>query len=131
MATEVYAFQVTIPVGTPIATPLRQAITIPVRKVDVLEVKIPPGPSGVMGFAITMRGINVMPLVAGTWIVTDNEEIRWPIDELPTSGDWQLSGYNTGDWPHTVFLRWLVGQPDAIPAATLLTSTTMQALSSG
>lgn len=131
MASEVYAFQVTIPAGTALATPFRQLVTFPVRKVDTLEVTIPPGPAGNMGFAITMRGINVMPLVPNTWIVTDNERIRWDITDLPTSGDWQVSGYNTGTFDHTVYLRWLVGLTNTPGTVPLLGQTSFSALSSG
>lgn len=108
MAIEVRAFQVTIPAGTPITTPFRQSIKFPVRKVDVLEWRVPPGPSGLMGFAVSMGGVNVLPTVPGTYIVADDEHSEWSLTDLPDSGDWQVSGYNTGVFDHTVYLRWLV-----------------------
>lgn len=130
-ASEVYTFQVTIPPGTPQTTPFRQSITIPVRQVDTLEIVVPPGPSGLMGFAITMGGVNVMPLQSGQYIVTDDQKITWPIVGLPTSGAWQLSGYNTDVWPHTVYLWFLVDQVET-PGNTpgLMSIVSMQQLSS-
>lgn len=130
MASQVFSFQVTIPPGTPLATPFRQNITLPDRKVDILEITVPPGPGGAMGFAITTRGINVIPTVAGTYIVTDDRHISWPLTDQPTSGDWEVSGYNTGVWPHTVYLDWLVDLVDIPASQPLLTQVTLQQLSS-
>jgi len=129
VASEVYSFQVTIPAGTAITAPFRQSLTIPVRKIDTLEIVVPPGPSGLMGFAITMGGINVMPIQSGQYIVTDDQKITWPIDNLPTSGAWQLSGYNTDVWPHSVYIWFLVDQVPRAGQGALLLSTSMQALS--
>lgn len=129
MASEVYSFQVTVPAGTAQNAPFRQSLTLPVRKVDTLEIVVPPGPSGQMGFAITMGGINVMPIQSGQYIVTDDQKISWPITDLPTSGAWQLTGYNTDVWPHSVYLWFLVDQVDRPTAGALLGITSMQALS--
>lgn len=108
MAIEVWAFQVTIPAGTPQSALFRQSITMPVRKVDILEWRVPPGPSGLMGFAVTMGGVTVIPHSPGTFIVADDERSEWSLTDLPDSGAWQVSGYNTGVFDHTVYLRWLV-----------------------
>lgn len=108
MAIEVRPFQVTIPAGTLQTALFRQDMAFPVRKVDTLEIVVPPGPSGLMGFAVTMGGVNVLPTVPGTFIVTDDEKIRWPLTGLPDSGAWQLSGYNTDLFDHSVYVRWLV-----------------------
>jgi len=130
VASEVYTFQATIPAGTAQATPFRQSLTIPVRKVDTLEIVVPPGPSGQMGFAITMGGVNVLPLQSGQYIVTDDQKITWPIENLPTSGAWQLTGYNTDVWPHTVYLWFLVDQVSMPGTQPLLTSVSLSGLSS-
>lgn len=130
MASEVYTFQVTIPPGTQQSLPYRQSLTLPVRKIDTLEIVVPPGPSGQMGFAITMGGVNVMPLQSGQYIVTDDQKITWPIENLPTSGAWQLSGYNTDVWPHSVYVWFLAGPVDAPTSAGLLSIASMQSLSS-
>lgn len=130
MSSEVYTFQVTIPPGTPQLTPFRQQLTMPVRKIDTIEVVVPPGPSGLMGFAITMGGINVMPIQPNQYLVTDDQKISWPLANLPTSGAWELSGYNTDVWPHAVYVWFLVDQVPTVQSGPLLLSTTMQAISS-
>jgi hypothetical protein len=130
MAIQVFAFQVTIPAGTAQASPFRQSTQLPERQVSTLEITVPPGPSGLMGFAITMGGVNVLPVSPGTFIVTDDERISWPLTGLPTSGAWQVSGYNTDVWPHTVYLRWLVDLVTQQPSSPLLSGVTLSGLSS-
>lgn len=119
MAQELYAFQVTIPAGTPVSSPVVTNVTLPVRSLSALEVIVPPGPMGFMGFAVTMGGVHVLPINAGTYIVTDDEVIHWPVSDLPTSGAWQVTGYNTDVFDHTVYLRFLV---DLIPTPRALSA---------
>lgn len=129
MAREVRAFVATIPAGTAQATPVRISVAFPVRKVDSLEIIVPPGPSGLMGFAITMAGVNVIPVVAGTYIVTDDERITWPLDGLPDSGAWQVSGYNTDVFDHSVYLRWLVDIVTTPPGLSVVAGASLAQLS--
>lgn len=129
-ANEIRGFSVTIPAGTLQSAPLRQSITMPPRIVDTLQVIIPPGPSGLMGFAITMGGVNVLPIQPGTFIVTDNEKITWPLTGLPDSGAWQLTGYNTGVFDHTVYLRWLVNQIGSEPTRSPIENIDLSLLAS-
>lgn len=130
MAREVWSFQVSIPAGTPQITPVRISTTIPIRRPEVLQVIVPPGPAGSMGFAITMGGVNVIPVQPGAFLVTDNERIEWPLTDLPTSGAWQVSGYNTGNFAHSIFLRWLVDVVQSPSAASPLSNISLDLLSS-
>jgi hypothetical protein len=102
---EVYAFAVTIPAGTPVGSPFTQNLSMPVRVVRAIDWRVPPGPAGMMGWALALAGQNVIPVNNGGWIITDNEYDTWNIDLYPTSGAWQLRGYNTGLFPHTVFVN--------------------------
>lgn len=127
---EVYRFQVTIPAGTAQTTPFRQDTVIPVRTVNTVEIRVPPGPSGLMGFALTMGGVNVLPQQAGAYIVTDDESISWPLDGLPDTGAWQLTGYNTDVFDHTVYLRFLVDVVPAGPSTSAVGGASLADLSS-
>lgn len=130
MAREIYAFDITIPASTAKSLPYTADITMPVRQVDTIEIVVPPGPSGLMGFAVAMNGVNVLPKVAGTFIVTDNETISWPVDGLPTSGDWSIIGYNTDDFDHTIYLRWLVDLITGSTQTSIVGMSTLGQLSS-
>ena len=53
----------------------------------------------------------------GTFIVTDNHSDIWTVVNQPDSGQWEVTGYNTDVYPHTVYLDFflsLVGQAPSV-----------------
>lgn len=127
MAQEIRSFQVLTPTGTLAASPLVTDLSFPPRTVQQVEITVPPGPSGLVGFALGLAGQPIIPLNAGEWIVTDDERISWPLVDYPNSGAWQLTTYNLGDYDHTIYVRFLLAVIDTsgssgaqpIPAAAL------------
>lgn len=113
-AVEIRSFAALIPAGTAIAAPITVPLTMPTREVLWIEVKVPPGPSGLMGFNLGSAGQQVIPTGAGSWIVTSDESFRWDLTGEIDSGAWELHGYNIGVYPHTVYLRFAV----ILPAVT-------------
>src|SRR5487761_287165 len=113
------------------ASALVTDLVMPPRIVVEIDIKVPPGPRGEMGFALWASGLTVIPEQASTWIVADDEEISWPLQDQIDSGGWQLAAYNLGQYDHTVYLRFLVSPttspavgvgPQPIPAAQLSSS---------
>lgn len=102
MAVEIRDFTVTIPAGTAISAHFSASLAIPPRVVTQINVRVPPGPRGEVGFSIASGGINIIPVTNGDFIVTDNEDLIYPLEQTITSGAWQLLGYNTGSFPHTL-----------------------------
>lgn len=94
----------TIPAGTPADAPLTFNLTMPPRAVVEIDVRIPPGPRGYVGFAIYAAGAQVLPTNLGEWFIGDNEPLNWPLESPITSGAWQLTGYNTGQYDHTLYV---------------------------
>jgi hypothetical protein len=127
VAEELRLFPITTPAGTTIAAPLVTQMRFPPRIVDEVEILVPPGPRGEVGFRIGAAGTQILPLDAGGWIVTDDEVIHWPLEHQHDSGSWEFTSYNTGSFPHTITVRFLVdvvrpatsGAPAAIAAASL------------
>lgn len=110
--TEIRTFDCLIPAGTPIATPVTVSMAMPPRAVKRITARIPPGPGGTMGFAIGSAGRSIIPYDQTKWIVTDNEVIPWDVFDQIDSGAWELRGYNTDLFPHTVYVRFEVELPD-------------------
>jgi hypothetical protein len=108
VATEIRMFDITIPAGTPSTAPLVSAMRFPPRTVEELEILVPPGPRGEVGFRIGAAGTQLIPIQLGGWIVTDNEIVHWPLSEQHDSGSWEFTGYNTGLHAHTVTVRFLL-----------------------
>ena len=121
MAQVVRRFTATFPAGTAKATPVTVNMNFPPMEVEEIEVVVPPGPLGQMGFKIGQAGNQVFPFTPDDYIVTDNETLKWPIEGANTSGAWQVIGYNVGTFNHSIEVRFLcrlldLGQIEA-PAA--------------
>lgn len=130
MAVEVRTFQCLIPAGTLITAPVTVSLAMPARIVRTIQVVVPRGPSGLMGFAFGSASQNVIPYNNGAWIVTDDEKLSWDIDEQIDSGAWQLRGYNTGQYDHTVYVRFLldlVQRQQTTPVLTLVSNDALSA----
>jgi hypothetical protein len=108
VASEIRSYVVTIPALTPLATPFVQAITFPPRTVVQVDWQVPPGPSGLMGWSLTVGGQPVIPRNQGGWIIADGRIQSWPLEGYPDQGEWQVSGYNADIYPHSVYLDFLL-----------------------
>lgn len=100
-----HTFEVTVPAGTAKAAPTTTAMSFPIGTVTSIEVKVPPGPSGLAGFQIVHSGETVYPYDTGTFIVADDETITWEPRRAPPGNKWSLRGYNTDIYPHTFYVR--------------------------
>lgn len=138
MATEIRSFAPTIPANTPKSAPVTIPIVFPPRTVVQVDWQVPPGPAGLMGWALTIAGQPVIPRNPGAFIVTDGRTQSWPLEDFPDQGQWQLTGYNTDIYDHTVYLDFLLllnsapsGTPAQLPNAALsspLASATLPAV---
>lgn len=108
MAEVIRRFTATIPAGTAKASPVTVTMNFPPMEVVEIEVVVPPGPNGTMGFKIAQAGGQVFPFTPDDYIVTNNETIKWEIEGANTSGAWQVIGYNTGSFNHSIEVRFLL-----------------------
>lgn len=122
MAREVRYFTATIPAGTPIAAPVTVSVAFPVRVVESVDWRIPPGAQGVMGWQLAMGGVQVLPTASATWVVDDGTGGAFALDGYPDSGAWQVVGYNTGLYPHSVFLTFHLDLPPVPKVARVLST---------
>lgn len=122
MATEVRSFAVTVPAGTPQSAPHVQNTPFPSMTVSRISVRIPPGPLGTVGFMVTMNGEAVIPINGAEWIVANDERITWDLADLPNSGQWQVTAYNTGAFDHTIHIDYEVA---ALGAVATLAATSI------
>jgi hypothetical protein len=114
MARELYRFAVIVPAGTLQAAPQVTPLKMPERRISRVEIDVPPGPRGQVGFQLTSGGLQIEPINAGQFVVTDNAHLAWDFTEHLETGAWQMTIYNTGKFSHTIEVRFLT---DLIPAA--------------
>lgn len=115
MATTIASFIATIPAGTSPFSPHTVTLDVGTNEVERIRWRVPPGPRGNLGWYLAMGGVQVLPNKNGTAIVADNEWDEWVLDALPDSGVWQLVGYNTGTFDHSVYLEFFTS-PVSIPS---------------
>lgn len=122
MAERIEIFDVTTAAGTAIASPQTTALSFNQGIVQKLEILIPPGPSGLVGFRIRHSAQVVIPNSGNGWIIGDNEKIEWPLEKYPVGNKWTIQTYNTDVFPHTLYLRLLVleTQRSLLERATLV-----------
>lgn len=113
MANEVREFQVTTTAGVgTAATPHVTPVPLPPgRVVSQVELFVPPGPRGELGVALAVGGEQALPFERGTYVVTDDDHIVWPLSSFPTSGSWSVLTYNAGQYAHTIRVVFLVTVP--------------------
>lgn len=123
MAYQIAPFTVTIPAGTTKANPARVATPLGNLVVVGIELTVPSGLNGVVGFRFTSGGNPVIPSDPTRWIIASGEALSWPIAGQLSSGAWEITGYNLGINDHSLYVRYLLDLPGAqggAPAAPLL-----------
>jgi hypothetical protein len=120
IAHEIRTFQVTIPPSTVTTAPFTQDVSFPPRIVNAIRWKVPKGAVGLMGWRLTSGGVQVIPNNAGAWIIADGESDRWELEEMPDGGKWDVTGYNFGNQPHSIWLTFHLSYIRPKPAPTVL-----------
>jgi hypothetical protein len=121
-AAEIRSFAVTIPAGTAKVAPVTVDIPFPPRVVTEIHWRVPPGPSGLMGWRLTMSGGQSVLPINGTYIVTDRHADKWAVINQPDSGQWEVTGYNTDIFDHTVYLDFFLSLVGSIETVTTFAS---------
>lgn len=110
MADRIEWFEFTIPANTPQSAPVSNPMVFRQGAVVEIDVKIPPGPAGNVGFYISAGGSQYIPRTFGSFIFPDDDYIVWPIQNAITSGSWGLVAFNTDTWPHVIQVAFQVNE---------------------
>lgn len=116
--TLLHAPGVTIPAGTPIATPVEIPTKFAPGIVEAIGWRFPGGCNGQVGIKIASSHVAVFPSALAEWIVQSGDLGGYDVADFPDSGDFSVLGYNLGTFPHTIQIRYRVRRrepPDQIP----------------
>lgn len=102
MADRLEWFTITVPPNTAIASPIVFPCVFLQGNVIEIDVKVPPGPSGNVGFFIGAGGSQYVPRTRGSFVMPDDDYFTWPLENAINSGSWSVTAYNTDQWPHTL-----------------------------
>lgn len=122
MASRLEWFDVTIPANTPVAAPVTVNTSFQQGEVTRIQLVVPPGPAGTVGIQIWSGGGQFWPNTAGNFMVLDNTEPYWDVENAPNNGNWAIHGYNTDIYPHLIQVGFSVVENGA-GAASLPTQT--------
>lgn len=100
MADRIEPFTVTVPAETTIANFQRTDLAFRDGRVDRIQIIVPPGPSGLVGFRLAHSGQSIIPYTDERWFVVDDLRLDWDADNYPTGGAWELWAYNTDIYSH-------------------------------
>lgn len=128
---EIRQYTLTLPPGTPQDHPVKQSMVMPARIVNTIQVIVPPGCNGVVGWRITNSGLPIIPYGSDPWVITSGETINWPISGAIDSGSWGIEGFNLGINLHSVYVRMLVIPPAAGHGPAPVDLAPLTALTSG
>ena len=103
MAHTVWSYAATIPAGTAKASPATIELDLADQVVLSIDLEVPPGPLGAMGFAIYHSGTPILPRQLAEWFVWDDHYATWTLNDVPSGGGWSVVGYNTGQYDHTLY----------------------------
>jgi hypothetical protein len=85
----------------PASTPVTLGDSILLR----VDVKVPPGPGGCMGFQVQYANNVILPWGSlAQYLILDGDDIGFDVN-TEIGGTMQIVGYNTGFWPHSIYLR--------------------------
>lgn len=110
MADRLEWFAVVIPAGTPQSVPVVIPCVFNDGSVVEIDVKVPPGPNGNVGFFVGAGGSQYVPRTPGSFIVPDNDYFTWPLANAITSGSWSVTAYNTDIFDHTIQVGFQVNE---------------------
>lgn len=117
MATRVIPFTATIPAGTPKTTPATIPLALDNWEIQRLDLEVPPGPAGLMGFQVYNNGVAWIPYGVNEWLVWDDVKDSYYFTDQPDASGWAVVGYNTGTYDHAVTVRFHVN-PVSTPSTS-------------
>lgn len=102
MANRIEPFEVTVSTGTTKTAFQRTNLPMQQGRVDLIQIRVPPGPSGLVGFRIAHSGQSVIPYTGERWFTTDNDKLDWVTEDYPQGNAWQLWAYNLDVYSHII-----------------------------
>ncbi|SRR6266403_775656 len=105
MASRFYVLPVTVPPGTPVATPQSTTWVLELNQLVRIDVMVPTGHNGATGIRFVRSTQQVIPRGNVIPLIANGETVPILIDEELTEGKLIVLAYNTDIFSHTFYLR--------------------------
>lgn len=104
MFTVVRHVDVTIPAGTPKASPQVTSFQFGTMVVERVDWLFPHGCNGLVGIQVGAKSVPIIPYDRTQFITRSGDSSGIDLADMHDTGDWSVIGYNTGAFSHTVHL---------------------------
>ena len=118
----VYEGVLTVPAGTPVSAPATFVIPMPSGHIDDVNLVVPAGHNGLTGFQLVLAGTPIIPYGGATFLVANDYDKSWPIDQDFNEGQVVMTGFNTDIFAHTFYCRVLWAATPPPPVAVSIGS---------
>jgi len=103
-------FSITVPAGSTRTNPHKTSLAFQQGEVIEIDVKVPPGPAGNVGFFISAGGERYVPRTPGSFIVPDDDYFTWPMVNAINTGSWSFTAFNTDIYDHLIQVGFQVNE---------------------
>ena len=86
--------------------------------IEQIDLEVPAGPSGALGFYLANSGQQWLPRSPGEYFTFDDRTESFMPTGYPTGGGWALVGHNNGAYDHVVIVRFHVNPVAGLIAAS-------------
>lgn len=99
-------FTSVIPANTAKSSPVTIKLNTGYWSIESIDLEVPAGPEGLMGFQLWIGGGQWIPYEAGEYVVWDDVADSWSMNDQPPGQQWSVVGYNLdGVNGHQVVVR--------------------------
>ena len=128
-ASRVEVFDVLAPAGTLKAAPLEVPTRWAAGELISVDVRIPDGCAGLVGFQILYAHAQAIPNTPGAWIIGNDEVFVADVTGHLNGGQWALNVYNFDRFDHSLHVRYHVLDSSYLGAGLPAAPMTMPELS--
>lgn len=107
-ASRVEVYDVAVPALTPKAAPLETPTVWTPGELVSVDVRIPDGAAGLVGFRILYAHAQAIPTTPGAWIIGNDDLFQADAIGYLNGGQWSVLAYNLDNFPHTLHVRYFV-----------------------
>lgn len=107
-ASRVEVFDVLVPPLTPKAAPLETMTTWAAGELVSVDVRIPDGAAGLVGFRLLYAHGQTIPTTPGAWIIGNDDLFQADAIGYLNGGQWSVSAYNLDNFAHSLHVRYFV-----------------------
>lgn len=128
-ASRVEVYDVLAPAGTPKATPLEVPTQWAAGELVSVDVRIPDGCAGLVGFQLLYAHAQAIPTTPGAWIIGNDEVFAADVTGHLNGGQWSVNVYNLDRFDHSLHVRYHVVDLSLLGGGLPLSPTTTPVLS--